>query len=276
MKAESQRHSDPHFRIQDSTILTRFLQYAGITPSFDQGDHLLTKLCAACSHLPYENLTKIIKLGDGLGVGYIKRLPDEVLRDYLQYGTGGTCFSLTATFIAILDALGFEAYPILADRHYGPDTHCALVFSHDAHLLLLDPGFLIHQPTQLPTVDSITVSTGFSTLELLPHNAGRTVELFTISSNSRRSRLTYKITPVDGPTFGRAWERSFTWEMMTYPVLTRYSNGVHHYLQGDVLRTRINERTTRQKLSPEQEYEFIRTTLKINPTIIKKVFSMMA
>jgi hypothetical protein len=59
-------------------------------------------------------------------------------------------------------------------------------------------------------------------------------------------------------------------------VLTRYSNGVHHYLQGDVLRTRINERTTRQKLSPEQEYEFIRTTLKINPTIIKKVFSMMA
>jgi arylamine N-acetyltransferase len=268
-------HTDPHFCIQDSTILTRFLQCTRIAPSTDRNETLLPKLYAAFSRIPYENLTKIIKLDEELRVGNRKRLPDEVIRDYVNYGAGGTCFSLTAAFIAILDALDFEAYPILADRHYGSDTHCALVFSHDADLLLLDPGYLIHQPIRLPTLEPVTVSTSFNTIELCPHNGGRTVELFTIANNSRRSRLTYKITPVDGPTFGRAWERSFTWEMMTYPVLTRCNNGIHQYLQGDLLRIRTEERTIKQKLTPDEEYEFISNTLGIHRTIIQKAFSVI-
>jgi hypothetical protein len=62
--------------------------------------------------------------------------------------------------------------------------------------------------------------------------------------------------------------------MMTYPVLTRCQNGIHHYLQGDVLRTRIDGRTTRQTLLPEQEYDFIRNTLGLHPTIIKKALTV--
>ncbi len=226
--------------------------------------------------MPYENLTKIIKAGEGLQAGHAKRLPDTVIRDYVQHGTGGTCFSLTAACIAILDACGFGAYPLLADRHYGSDTHCAVMFSHNARLLLLDPGYLIHQPIRLPTVEPVTITSGFQTLELCPHDAGRRVELFTIANNNRRSRLTYKVAPVDGPTFGRAWERSFTWEMMTYPVLTRFADGVHHYLQGEQLRIRTDGRTTRQTLSANDEYVFISKTLGIDPTIIKQAFSVLS
>lgn len=279
MKRGRPTHSDPHFLIKDQVVLARFLRVSQIDPHIDHGDALIAKLCAVFSSIPYENLTKIIKSDTVISPGSAKRLPDEVIRDYLCYGTGGTCFSLTAAFIAIFNALGIEAHPILGDRHYGPDTHCALVFSQAfsqaTDLFLLDPGYLIHKPVRLPTVNPVTFPTGFNTIELRPHDAGHKVDLLTIVNNDRRYRLTYKISPVDGPTFGRAWERSFVWEMMTYPVLTRYSNGIHHYLQGNMLRIRDQRRATKHVLSPDEQYDFISKTLGINKNIITQAFSVV-
>ncbi len=268
-------HTDPHFVLTNQTTLAVFFRHAGIDVAHDGQATLIHKLCAAFANMPYENLTKIIKSDAVISAGSAKRLPDEVIRDYLQYGTGGTCFSLTAAFIALFNACGIEAHPILADRHYGVETHCALVFPQEAGLLLLDPGYLIHQPIPLPTLAPQTVTHGFNTLELVPQDAGQKVELFTVVNNSRKSRLTYKVNPVDGPTFGRAWERSFAWEMMTYPVLTKQCHGVQQYLQGNQLRIRDNTRTTKHQLTPDQEYDFISRTLGIHPAIIKQAFSIV-
>ncbi len=268
-------HADPHFLVADQTVLHQFLRVFHINPNIAQGESLLAKLCMAFSKIPYENLTKIIKSDTVISASSAKRFPDEVIRDYLHYGSGGTCFSLTAAFIAIFNAQGIEAHPILADRHYGTDTHCALVFSENAELRLLDPGFLINTPSRLPTTDPVTISTGFNTIELRPHDAGRKFELLTIAINSKRSRLTYKVNPVDGPTFGRAWERSFAWEMMTYPVLTRYNNGIHYYLQGNLLRIREHGHTTKHTLSPDAEHDFMTKTLGINPNIIMQAFKVV-
>ncbi|GAK50866.1 hypothetical protein U14_02107 [Candidatus Moduliflexus flocculans] len=268
-------HTDPHFVMTDQATLAAFFRHAGIDVAQESRATIINKLCAAFANMPYENLTKIIKSDAVISAGSAKRLPNEVIRDYLEYGTGGTCFSLTAAFIALFNACGIEAHPILADRHYGVDTHCALVFPQNAGLLLLDPGYLIHHPIPLPTLAPQTVTHGFNTLELVPQDAGQKVELFTIVNTSRKSRLTYKVSPVDGPTFGRAWERSFAWEMMTYPVLTKQSHGVQQYLQGNLLRIRDNTRTTKHQLTPDQEYDFISRTLGIHPAIIKQAFSIV-
>ncbi|MBD3305574.1 hypothetical protein GF339_04250 [candidate division KSB3 bacterium] len=275
MLTQPNNHPDPHLTIQDQALLHRLLHRAGIDLSRDRDNPLIAKLCALFSQMPYENLTKIIKSETVISAGSAKRLPDELIRDYLHYGTGGTCFSLTAALVAIFNAVGIDAHPILADRHYGPDTHCALVFVQDTELFLLDPGFLIHQPAPLPTTTPGIFSSGVTTIELAPHDAGQKVELSTIFKANKRLRLTYKVSPVDGQTFGRAWERSFAWEMMTYPVLTRCSSGVHHYLQGNVLRIRQPERTTKQVLAPEEQYAYIRHTLGIDTQIITHAFSVI-
>ena len=269
-------HTDPLLTIADQAVFAEFCRRAQIQMPLEHEGVLMAKLCAALSRIPYENLTKIIKADDVINPGSAKRLPDEVIRDYLHYGAGGTCFSLTAACIAIFNACGIEAHPILADRHYGVDTHCALVFPQESGLMLLDPGYLIHEPIRLPTAAPVTLTHGFNTLELAPRNAGQIVELFTVVNNSRKSRLTYKVTLLDGAEFGRAWERSFAWEMMTYPVLTRKCHGVHQYLQGNNLRIRDEARTTKLALTPEQEYDFISQTLGIHPTIIKQAFAIVS
>ena len=273
---DSLAHTDPLFLIADQALLDRFLKTARIDRYRDRGDHLIAELCAVLSRIPYENLTKIIKSDTVITSGSARRLPDEVIRDYLHYGTGGTCFSLTAAFVAVFNALGIEAHPILGDRHYGPDTHCALTFFRDTGLFLLNPGYLIHEPIRLPATEPVTVSTGFNTLELAPLEAGRKVDLSTVVDHNRRYRLTYKISPVDGQTFGRAWDYSFTWEMMTYPVLTRVHHGTHHYLQGNRLRIRDNERTTRRILSPDEQYAYITDLLGINRRIVTQAFSKVS
>jgi arylamine N-acetyltransferase len=272
------QHFDPHVCLRDSTSLSQFWQAAQIAPAGEAGSALLLRrICAALGRIPYENLTKIISAAGGhVPAGHAKRLPDQVLRDFAQYGAGGTCFSLTAACVAVLTAYGFEAYPMLADRHYGTDTHCAVMLSFDGALWLLDPGYLLHQPARLPTTEPVTVTSGVQAIDLRPCDAaGRRVELFTLAGSARRSRLTYKVAPVDGPTFGRAWERSFTWDMMTYPVLTRVVNDVYYYLQGHQLRIRADGRTVRRALAPESEYEAISSTLGIDPTIVKHAFSVL-
>jgi arylamine N-acetyltransferase len=187
------------------------------------------------------------------------RYPDEVIGDYLKWGTGGTCFSLTAALAGVLDALGIEVYPILADRHYGVDTHCGLIMpGPKGELLLLDPGYLLYAPLRIPRDcdGPVFYDTGFNRIELSPHSGGSRLELYTIVKNNRKLRLTFKVEPVSDQAFCRAWEQSFAFEMMTYPVLTRHAEGCHQYLQGNVLAVRDSQRTRRAVLTPDGQIEF--------------------
>jgi arylamine N-acetyltransferase len=212
-------------------VLQKFLTRFGIS-LYENPESLLYRVADAFSTIPYENLTKIIKSDAMVNSSSAMRYPDELISDYLKWGTGGTCFSLTASVIAIYNALGIESHPVLADRYYGPDTHCGLIIVKPEGLLLLDPGYLLFTPVLLPRNHPVTIRTGFNSIELVPLDNGEKVQFFTIVKGNRKMRLVYKIKPVDALTFACAWEQSFKWEMMTYPVLTRITAGEHQYLQG--------------------------------------------
>ena len=55
----------------------------------------LTELTRAFCKIPYENATKLLKGRSGAEGAKRLRLPEEVLEDYLRFGAGGPCFSLT-------------------------------------------------------------------------------------------------------------------------------------------------------------------------------------
>ena len=268
-------HDAPWLQIRDKEILARFLKKSGIDPA-QQREQLINRIAGAFSSIPFENLTKIIKADSVVSAASAMRYPDEMLGDFLKWGTGGTCFSLTASVVAVFDSLGIEACPVLADRHYGINTHCGLmIVQPGGDVLLLDPGYLLFAPVQIPKEQPAFFDTGFNRVELHPVNGGTRLELYTSVKGNRKLRLTFKLEPVSDAAFGKAWEQSFAFEMMTYPVLTRTVNGCHQYLQGNVLAVRDSLRTQRLTLTPEKQVEFYTISAGMDKTIVTRALEIV-
>ena len=268
-------HDAPWLQIRDPELLGRFLSRFGIAPQSNE-IALVDQVTRAFSHLPFENLTKIIKAESVTSASSAMRYPDEVIGDYLKWASGGTCFSLTASLVATLDALGIEAYPVLADRHYGPDTHCGvMLMSAGGEILLCDPGYLLFAPVKVPREAPSAFDNGFNRVELRPLCGGTRLELFTIVKGNRKLRLTFKMEPVADAAFGKAWEQSFAFEMMSYPVLTRTANGCHQYLQANVLAVRDAVRTQRTTLSPDQQIDFFTGAAGIDKSIVTRALEIV-
>ena len=208
---------------RDRQLLEFFCRQYGLRPGEDRL-HTLGTLARSFSQLPYENLTKIIRSSrNGKGPA-ARRLPTQVLTDHRDLGTGGTCFSLTATLLHLVRSLGFRAQPILADRHYGSDTHSALLVWLRGRPHLLDPGYLVVEPIPLEESREVEVKTPFNRLLLSPESPER-MRLYTRQQGGRSHRLTFKTSPADPGQFLKAWDESFSWEMMTHPLLTRVQVG---------------------------------------------------
>ena len=79
-------------------------------PTLPSGDfEKFRHLLRVFSRLPYENLTKILKMSRLEDPRQRLRFPDELLSDHLRLSTGGTCYSLAFCLREILGQLGFDA-----------------------------------------------------------------------------------------------------------------------------------------------------------------------
>lgn len=235
---------------------------------------LLRQVVQAFARLPYENLTKIIKEAETGSSAAALPSPATIVTEHIQLGTGGTCFSLTATLLHLLRHLGWQAEPILADRPYGPNTHCALLVWIGERPHLIDPGYLLTEPIPLSSTKEMRVPTAFHEVLLLPGADGK-LALQTIHQGKATPRLTFKTTPVDVGEFLQVWNDSFTWEMMRYPVVTAVHQGQHLYLQGNRLQTRNHHQVERRELSPEMLAQEIARCFGIDIGVARKALAIL-
>ena len=259
----------------DSPVLRLFLRHFGLAPDMAPLA-LLEGVSRAFATIPYENLTKIIKLADAGSPRRAKRGPLEVVSEHVDLGAGGTCFSLTAALLHILRALGFEVQPILADRNYGANTHCALIVWIDGAPHVLDPGYLIVRPVGLEGSGEIRVPTAFNEILLVPQAGVEKLDLYTIQNGNRTYRLTFKADPVDDVEFLKAWEASFDWDMMRYPVLTRVRGDEQLYLQGERYQVRTLHEVIRQQMSKPDIVEKIKAEFGVGETVARRAFEVLS
>ena len=259
----------------DGELLARFLSHSSLSPK-TAPKHLLRKVVQAFSGLPYENLTKIIKQAS-LGSGErSRRWPAEVVTDHLASGTGGTCFSLTATLLYLLRSLGWRAEPILADRHYGENTHCAVVVWIEEQPHLLDPGYLIVTPVPLTdSNDATEIETGFNQLLLSPSCGEERRSLYTLQQGGLNHRLTFKIEPADPGEFLKAWDASFDWDMMQYPLLTRIRGHEQLYLRDNRLQIRSHDSLQRQEIAPDLLINQISSEFNLDASIVTQALLIL-
>jgi len=238
----------------------------------EEGFYLLRDILKGFSHFPFENLSKIIKLQRS---GPHIRLPVEVMEDHKEMGLGGTCFSLTSALSHLVHGLGWKAEYILADRRYGQNTHCALIIWIENKPHLLDPGFLIVRPIPLPSRSEREIETGFNRLILAPEqNRGR-ISLHTVRQNKRVYRLTYKTSPVDAGEFCKAWDSSFHWEMMKYPLLTRTIASKQIYLKGSRIQISSADAMEKQNIRPAELTDKIAAEFRIHPALVVRAVSIL-
>jgi arylamine N-acetyltransferase len=217
------------------------------------------------SRLPYENLSKIVAARRGASRESMLDFSATWLEDHLRTGMGGTCFALTHWLKLRMEAIGFSSAYLMADkpapawRQQGkgggiePNIHCGLLFLYAGREWLLDPGYLIFEPLQLPR-GGLFVETFLSPnavrLEDVP---GEGVwRLWTGPRGNLKHRFDFRKEPVEAAEFQRHWESSYTWPMMGYPVLNRVVGGTQYYLQKNNLLVRTAEGGTMTKLSPEE------------------------
>jgi arylamine N-acetyltransferase len=171
-------------------------------------------------------------------------------------------------------SLGWKAEYILADRRYGLDTHCALLVWMDDVPHLLDPGFLIVDPIPVSSAEQ-GVETGFNRLILAPEGRNDRISLSTVRQDSKTYRLTYKISPVDTSEFYQAWDASFDWDMMHYPLLTRTAASGQIYLNGSRLRITGTDSVERREITGENLAATISEEFSIRPEIAARAISIL-
>ncbi len=253
--------------------LQSFLAHFGIQPDRAPLD-LLTRVASAFARLPYENITKIIKHAEAGTPEKARRYPAEVIQNHIDWGTGGTCFSLTSALLHLVRSLGFRAECVLADRRYGPDTHSALLIWIDGIPHLLDPGYLIVNPIPVAAVEK-EINVGFNRLILEPDGQNNRMSLSTIRKGAKTFRLTYKTDPVDPGQFLKAWDASFDWDMMHYPLLTRTAEFGQVYLRGSRLQVSGLDSVRAQEIGSDQLVAKISEAFQIEPSLVVHALSIL-
>lgn len=252
----------------DRSLLERFLHRFEIVltgvPAVD-----VALIARAFSTIPYENLTKVLSHAHRRDDPF--RTPEIVLSDFATWGAGGTCFSLTATLLALVRSLGLRAEPILADRPYGARTHSALIVWIDDRPQLVDPGYLLTDPIPLEAGPAIEKPTSFNTVILTPGD-GDQLNLATVQQGKKTHRLTFRTSPTDPGEFMSAWKDSFDFEMMHYPVLTRVVGESQLYLQGRRLQIRSKDAVETMKLADDHWRQAMTTHFGIDPALTKEAF----
>jgi arylamine N-acetyltransferase len=200
----------------------------------------LKRIGVAFSHLPYENVTKILKEARSSNIYQKLRKTDEVLSDHLRWNTGGTCFSLCNALLTVLKNSGFDAFIAMADMHYGANIHCVVVVRLPEGRFVLDPGYLLHVPIRLPDYDFEQVTKTAMNTAVLQNDGNQNFSLFTIENSQRKWRYRLKDYPVSTEEFEDHWIHSFSLNSMEHLMMTRVDNGGRLYFRKNHLE-HVNE-----------------------------------
>jgi len=181
----------------------------------------LREIIAHFSRLPYENISKIIKLNRYFGSNHKLRLPEEVMDDHSNFRLGGTCFSLTFFLQTILTHNGFYCYPVMADMRAGRNIHCALIVQLKGVKYLVDPGYLLSQPMEINPRIPRLYRTEFTGVELRYDSKVGCYNLFTFNRHEVKWRYRFYDRPTKAEEFLQHWQASFSKNTMHGICLTK-------------------------------------------------------
>ncbi len=218
---------EPFHRLAAAELLESY----GIATTL-RGEDLLFEVARVFCHLPYENLTKLIRKHTFPHGRERFRLPGDVVKEHREKGAGGTCFSLSCLFGSALDTFGISSYPVIARMRSQRSMHCGLIVTCGKDKFLLDPGYLVHKPVRLKGdgVSRMEMETG--QVELVGEKNKQCFDLF----SGGKWRYSFSDEPMTVSAFMNLWLESFDWSMMNNIHLSKIIDGGYLYARGHHVR----------------------------------------
>ena len=228
----------------------------------------LREILACYAQLPYENISKIVKLHKDYTSPTRIRLPEEVMHDFAEHHLGGTCFSLTYFLQTILMDCGFICYPFIAHMSRMNNAHCGLIVMVENRKYLADPGYLLNQPMEIhKDVRRISRSphTGVE-LKFDPHD--EFFYLFTFDQMQKKFRYKFQDRPLSTDEFLKLWWESFYLPGMKGICLTQVNEKGMIYIHNDFLL--VQNLHGKQKGTVRNIEHQILETFKISPDWVER------
>lgn len=265
-------------------------------------------LCNQISNITYENLTKIIRLEQTGSATGARKLDDSDQNDIDSWMGGGTCFSMTWHLYQALTDMGFKPRLVMGHKRKERNIHCALIlldpddsfvtpgqpFSANvspasvpgsvlsSNSYLLDPGYLIFDPLQMPLPQPFGTGEAFFPLSpncvRLVRPTLESMELWTGGAGApMKLRFEYPVEGVSVEEFKHHWNESFYREMMTYPVLNRLDRekGIQYYYQKGNLVVRNATGSKMTKIEPADRVQTLSDIFKLSPSIIEQALQIL-
>lgn len=259
-------------------------------------------LCNQISNITYENLTKIIRLEQTGSATGARKLDDSDQNDIDSWMGGGTCFSMTWHLYQALTDMGFKPRLVMGHKRKERNIHCALILpdldalssnalypkaTEESDLIahtsyLLDPGYLIFDPLQMPLPQPFGTGEVFFPLSpncvRLVRPTLESMELWTGGAGApMKLRFEYPVEGVSVEEFKHHWNESFYREMMTYPVLNRLDRekGIQYYYQKGNLVVRNATGSQMTKIEPADRVQTLSDIFKLSPDIIERALNIL-
>jgi arylamine N-acetyltransferase len=147
-------------------IKTRLGISGDLTPDLEG---LRTVYAAWCSHVPFDNIRKMISLHSGepklAGLDAA-----DFFENYLLHGTGGTCWPSSNALYVLLKTIGFDARRVAGAMFDVPDiNHGTVKVRIDGHDWMVDTSMLTYEPIEL--TDRVVIRQGpVNAVEAEPDN----------------------------------------------------------------------------------------------------------
>ena len=158
----------------------------------------------------------------------------------------------------------------------------SLVSSLSSNSYLLDPGYLIFDPLQMPLPQPFGAGEAFFPLSpncvRLVRPTLESMELWTGGAGApMKLRFEYPVEGVSVEEFKHHWNESFYREMMTYPVLNRLDRekGIQYYYQKGNLVVRSSTGSKMTKIEPADRVQTLSDIFKLSPSIIELALQIL-
>jgi arylamine N-acetyltransferase len=234
----------------------------------------LRRIVRHYARIPYENISKIIKVAGDDDPEAKLRLPLEVMKDHAAHRLGGTCFSLTYFLEQILLASGYCCHKAMAHMQAGENIHCVMVVEVSRDRYLVDPGYLLWEPLLLSAENPQTCQTPRGLVELVYEAAGDVFHLFTLDARGRKWRYLFADRPVSDQRFREHWIASFSRPTMHHILLNQLTEKGQLYIRGNHLRLTSLFKETKGSIRQDYHHQ-IQRCFGIDPGLVEEALSIL-